>query len=139
MSTARPILTSMTLVLFVAMAIFGLGISMNNMDISGNMSNCPLMNGMLSICRMNAFEHIGAWQSVFTATIPMLITLLLLALTLLFVSSLLVNLSRANLLKGKFLSHRRQNPSLQLFDHLRLAFRAGILHPKVFNFASISH
>ena len=137
MYLSKRILALSILTLFMVAVFFSLNAAMMT-DSQGNMSNCPFTNGMSSICRMNVFEHITRWQSLFAATIPTVI-LLFFALTLLLVDSSFENLSEANSLKEKSLRHQRQNFILQLFDHLQFAFRKGILHSKVFSFASISH
>ncbi len=134
---SKRILTLSILALFVAMVIFGLHASMMT-DKDGNMSKCPLTNGISSICPMNVFEHIGMWQSLFTTIVPVII-LFFFALTFLSVSSLFKNLNNVNSMWNRFLLYQRQSFTFQPFDYLRLVFRKAILNPKVFSFVSISH
>ncbi len=118
------------------MAIFGLHASMMAGG-NGSMSNCPLTNGISSICPMNVFEHIGTWQSLFTAIAPTAI-LLFLAFALLLGGFRFENSGAVNSRKNRFLIYQRQNFTFRLFDYLSIIFRKGILHPKVFALTSIS-
>lgn len=133
---SRQILNLSILALFVAMAIFGLHASMMAGG-NGSMSNCPLTNGISSICPMNVFEHIGTWQSLFTAIAPTAI-LLFLAFALLLGGFRFENSGAVNSRKNRFLIYQRQNFTFRLFDYLSIIFRKGILHPKVFALTSIS-
>ncbi len=133
---SKRILAFSILALFVAMVIFGLHASMMT-DKDGNMSKCPLTNGISSICPMNVFEHIGAWHSLLTTIISVII-LFFFALTFLSVSSLFKNLNNVNSMRNRFLLYRRESFTFRPFDYLRLVFRKGILNPKVFSFVSIS-
>lgn len=133
---SKQILNISILALFIAMAIFGLHASMMT-DRSGDMSNCPLINGISSICPMNVFEHINTWLSLFTTVTPATI-LLFFAFALLFVSPLSESPGYINS-RGNISSlYRRQNLAFRPFDYLRIILGKGILHPKVFGLVSAS-
>lgn len=38
---------------------------------------CPFMPGEQAICQMDVFDHISAWQSTFTSTLPTIVVYLL--------------------------------------------------------------
>jgi hypothetical protein len=75
MHLPRLIIALSTITILMVVAIFGLQATMITDD-GGNMSACPLMQCMESICRMNIMEHIGKWQSLFAASVPIIIALL---------------------------------------------------------------
>lgn len=103
------------------------------MDITGNIAGCPFMTNERALCSMSVLDHIGSWQSAFSAVVPSLV-LLLSAL----VAAVLVLLVAPNLLlKRKFrepplsreLIHRTY---LYSYRPLQELFSNGILHPKLF-------
>lgn len=104
------------------------------MDMTGEMSGCPFMSQSEVICQMNLADHIKAWQSAFSAVVPLL-TLLLSALV---AAVLVLSIAPNLLLKYKFreptlsrgLQHRTYSYSYRPFQEL---FSNGILHPKLYN------
>ncbi|MBU6501088.1 MAG: hypothetical protein KGJ89_03095 [Patescibacteria group bacterium] len=132
-----PILnTKLTLVIFIlftAMAVFGLTVSMN-MDSHGNMASCPLMNGTASICRMNIMEHLSAWGLLSAAVIPNVIPLLLL-FTFLF-SNVSRKLDRDDHREEKvFLYNKNQIFINRIFNPILFALSRGILHAKIYDYS----
>ncbi len=132
MPTSRVILALTTLILLIAMVIFGLNASMN-MDSHGNMVSCPLMNGNASICRMNIVEHLSAWQSLSAAVMPNVISLLLVFTFLLMSISSKIGENDHYAAKN-FLRNKNQNFIALLFNPILLALGRGILHTKVYDY-----
>ncbi len=103
------------------------------MDMTGNMSGCPFMTHEEVVCSMSVLDHIGLWQSAFSAVVPSL-TLLLSALV---AAVLVLSVAPNLLLKQKFrepplpreLLHRTY---LYSYRPLQELFSSGILHPKLF-------
>ena len=89
----------------------------------GRMSACPLM-GIVAVCRMNLFEHITAWQSMFAA-LPAKEIVFLLALTFLLFLVPFIFLPVA--VPGD----ARQHPFVFETPFQKM-FSNGILHPKIF-------
>lgn len=103
------------------------------MPSDGQMSGCPFM-GEGAVCRMDPLEHLAAWQSAFTATIPgqsvaSFVLLLLLSLLLLQHGRQRFARKKASPTRGFRVPYRGR-----LFFHhpLQEAFSDGILHPKLF-------
>lgn len=120
------------LLIFVSITTFGLNASMK-MHEDGSMSNCPLMIGQSSICKMPVSEHISWWQQLFTA-IPQLSSFLFLTFVLFTGLTFLIfqfTLAPPNALNFKV--YRRSNPHIKLFNYLSLAFSKGLLHPKIYS------
>jgi hypothetical protein len=132
MELSKPIFTIITITLFVAAAT--LGIQMTMADNHGNMTPCPLMNGLSSICPMNIIQHMAAWQLLFSATMPTTIVLLL-ALMLLLVGFSSINSKEDFSATAEFSNIKRRNSTPLFFNPLRLAFSKGILHTKIYFFS----
>ena len=129
-----------TLAILLTIAMFGfvlgtfglphLGMTMT-MDMDGHMTmyNC-LMPGMTAICNMTPLEHVASWQSMFTNVLLQSGTALLL---LLIAFAIVWNLSDG-LYKPKsrerFTTRYRHRE--RIFDPLRLAIAAGIIHSKAY-------
>ena len=128
MHLSKQILALSALALFALIVVFGLHATMV-IDKDGNMSNCPFMNGVSSICRMNIMEHIEGWQSTFTTTVPAVIVLLV-ALVLLLGSHFNFEDNDALAIQR---SYKHRNSLSKVFNYLRIAFSRGILHSKVFD------
>ena len=134
MQSAKSVFALSMLLLFVAVSILGLGMSMMT-DGQGHMANCPLMVGTASLCSMNIFEHLSRWQSIFTTLVPTSLTLLL-ALSALSLIILRTGASSRFLFNNKrFILHQIIAGS---FNPLRLALSRGILHPKIYDLSLVS-
>ena len=123
-------------IVFLGIAIFGMGASMP-MDKNGNMPNCPFAPGGSSICPMNALEHIGYWQHLFTSTIPTTtaLTLLLALVIITYCISRRKLMSKASLVIQTIRTYKEHDAQLKLFDPLLLLFSDGILNPKIYAFS----
>lgn len=128
-------LTTLVFTLLFLGTMFGSLFHMSmGMDMTGEMSGCPFMLQSEVICQMNLADHIEAWQSAFSAVVPLL-TLLLSALA---AAVLILSVAPNLLLKQKFreppfsreLLHRTYSYSYRPFQEL---FSNGILHPKLYN------
>ncbi len=87
--------------------------------------------GETGICQMTPFEHIAAWQNMFTSTPQPLVALALLLLIALFAPRFIFN----DFLPKKEPARRivfYTPPNIGVFDSLKLAFARGIINPKVF-------
>lgn len=56
----------LALIIFLLVGTFGLGNIGMYMNGDGHMSGCPFM-GMSAVCQMSPFDHISAWQNMFSA------------------------------------------------------------------------
>lgn len=129
----RRLSTSVFTLLFLGAMFGGLFHMTMSMDMTGNMIGCPYMTHEEVLCSMSVFDHIGSWQSAFSAVIPSL-TLLLSALV---AAVLILSVAPNLLLKHKFrepplsreLLHRTYSYSSRPLQEL---FSNGILHPKLF-------
>ena len=131
MQLAKTILAGGILLLFMAISMAGLGMSMMT-DAQGHMGNCPLMNGLSSICKMNVFEHLASWQSLFVSLAPNILnlSLALFSLALIFVAFIFSDESPQNI---RLESSSLPREQVSLFNPLRIAFARGILHSKIYN------
>jgi len=121
--TPKTILVSVILATFMAVGIFGL------MAMTGDHmhTGCPFMPGEQAICQMTVFDHISAWQSAFTATIPSVLALLLFAAVLYISFSWLDRPPNIqNPIRVRVGSHGPDIPNL-----LQELFSSGILNPKI--------
>jgi hypothetical protein len=122
---------------FFSVGFLGLGHTNMTMSPSEEMpSGKCFMPGMTEVmCQMNPFEHIAAWQSMFTAVpsqndvLLLLVALLALALGALCITSRSTAPPKVSTSQPLFSYHRRRIP---IFDPLQEAFSNGILHPKIF-------
>ena len=102
------------------------------MEVGGEMLNCPFMPGQAAICTMNPLEHIAAWQNVFTALAPENILIFLIFASLIF---FFVGLRRGtnHILSAPVLWLARRKVEIPfVLSPLEEAFLRGILHPKIF-------
>jgi len=129
----RRLSTFVFTLLFLGAMFGGLFHMTMGMDMTGNMTGCPFMTHEQTLCSMSVLDHIGSWQSVFSAVVPSLTLLLSVLVTAVFVLSVAPNL----LLKQRFrelplsreLLHRTYSFSYRPLQEL---FSNGILHPKLF-------
>lgn len=131
MRLSIQILAVLTIALFVTIAVFGLHNAMA-IDSRGNMSPCPLMANVASLCKMNIMAHLSGWQSLLAAATPATTLLLLSAIAFLLFSFSLKNLQEDPSAKTEFSSIKHRNLDALVFNPLRLAFRRGILNPKIY-------
>lgn len=86
---------------------------------------CPFMPGEQAICQMDVFDHISAWQSMFTTTLPALAIYLVLT-AVIFVAW--IYYSPPDLFVRAFLERRRFEPArISIIQEL---FSSGILNPR---------
>lgn len=73
-SSYKNILGVIAVIAFISVAVFGfLAIVPSHHHEPG----CPFMIGEQSICPMGLFEHIRAWQNVFTVSLPYIFFLII--------------------------------------------------------------
>ena len=110
---------------------FGMAMSM---DEHGNMamSDC-YMPGMATLCKMNVFDHLRWWQSMFTS-IPLRNVLfsLLLLLAAVVVASMWSRLAHSPPEKLQTRIRLREWDYIPLASPLSELFSSGILNPKLF-------
>lgn len=113
-------------------SIFGPAVIMG-LTQGGEMTGCPLVGGIASMCQMSVIEHISYWQQLFTATSSNTITTLAFLLFLFLLGTNLA-LSQNKRISWKlfYKFYNRNNPQALLFNYLILVFSTGILHPKVY-------
>lgn len=87
---------------------------------------CPFMPGEHVICQMDVFDHIDAWQSMFTTTLPSLILLLSVAAIAFFVFKR--EWPPDIPILAVLLSERHHRTIPNLYQQL---FSRGILNPKI--------
>ncbi len=127
----------MGLIAFLSVAFFGASQSMGmEMRDDGTMGGC-LFIGVEEICKMSLIEHLSQWQSIFATIAPQqaitFALLLLLAVVFVIVATIKHNLLLPfNHYTTRWRLYIRQNPHLNLFNHLRAAFTRGILNPKIY-------
>ncbi len=120
------------IIAFIAVGILGIGSFGMPAGANGQMSDCPFM-GVAAVCKMNSFEHIGAWQSMF-ATIPFkeisTLVLLLLAGFSVFLWRDFWNTKWIQFASGY--SWHFRGRAFVTRNELQEALSSGILHPKIF-------
>jgi hypothetical protein len=110
--------------IFASAAIFGFAVSFSS-DEMGSMNHCPFMESSATICPMSVFEHINAWQVLFSAIIPLLV----LAYVQIICGN---NISIGKKKKESSPPHRRTNTFLLFMPTLTEAFSSGTLHSKIY-------
>lgn len=125
--------TALLAIIFLGAMFGGLFHMTMSMDMTGEMSGCPFSVQGETICSMSALDHIGTWQSTFSATIPGLTLLLSVLAAAVVILSVAPNL----LLKPKFritAIPKEIVERLYTFSYrpLQELFSSGILHPKLF-------
>lgn len=120
-SLYKKILGVIAIIAFIFVAVFGfLAIVPSHHHEPG----CPFMIGEQSICPMGLFEHIQAWQSMFTVSLP---SILLLIAFLFIVVTLWQSLHPPNLLFFVRKKAKQTGSHNLLYQEL---FSRGILNPK---------
>lgn len=104
---------------------------LSGVGMGGNdMSRCPFMAGESSVCHASAVAHLGAWQQLFSATLPytLLITLFMLVVAFILRTSRMMQPLLA------FAGGGMERGAVRVFNssphYLARAFARGILHPK---------
>ena len=125
-------LALLTVVLMSAAGLPHFGMTMN-MDEHGNMamSDC-YMPGMTTLCNMNALDHIGWWQSMFTSIPSQNVMLALLLLVLGVVLFVWLKQGLSPPLQLQTLSKFRERDYIPLSTSLQELFSNGILHSKTY-------
>ncbi len=109
---------------FASAAIFGFAVSFSS-DEMGAMNHCPFMASSATICPMSVFEHINAWQALFSAIIPLLV------LAYIQITGSAKAFTRAEK-NSSSPPHRRANAFLLFMPTLTEAFSSGTLHSKIY-------
>lgn len=107
------------------------------MDMAGDMADCPFMSHEKTLCSMNFIDHIGAWKFAFISIVPTLTLLLSVVVIMVAIVSVAPNL----LQKRQYAPPRTYRWILQRiytfsYRSLQELFSNGILHPKLFGFIS---
>ena len=131
MSTLPKFLTLITIGVLAVASTFGITMSMG-LGGDNKMSNCPLMDGAFSLCRMSVTDHVSRWQALFAAVTPSHAVIFLVLLVL--GSAVIAVLRRAApvVLLEQFIVPQKGGPDSKLFNHFVLIFSDGILHPKIY-------
>lgn len=107
---------------YVFLALFSLaGISSHHIHADMGMENCPYALGTHSLCPMNAFAHIEAWESAMRVIVPFF-TFILICIAAWAVWPSLLDSGPPTFLK------RRPERQYSFYVHL---FSSGILNPKI--------
>lgn len=127
--TIQRVLIVLAAACLLSASFLGIAYSNMNMSKAGDMPGCPFM-GEAGICRMTPFEHVAAWQNMFTSTPQPFAALTLLMLIALFA---LGRHFRYLVPKRKPEHRTAYSPPREIgvFDPLKLAFARGIIHPKI--------
>ncbi|MDE1925332.1 MAG: hypothetical protein KGH79_04120 [Patescibacteria group bacterium] len=128
-------LASALLTAFIVVSLFGVaqGIGMQT-DSHGKMTGC--MFSGTAICTMTPFEHLAAWQSMFTAIVSSqsvnMLALLLLAATVFaaFMATQLLFDAALDLLEARQRLYARRAFAAAHLNPLQELFSQGILNPK---------
>ena len=125
---------ALAFIAFLATGTLGFSLGMDK-SADGQMSPCPFM-GMNKevVCQMTPFEHMAAWQSMFTSLplkdISVLASLLLLAVFAVFFFRKLWDTQELEL--ASFHKQRFRDRTFFAHGPLQEAFSNGILNPKLF-------
>ncbi len=118
--------------IFLSVASFGM-----HMSVNGEMPDCPFATGSFSMCGMKVTEHISFWETafsvIFSETVQMIMSGGLLLIAFFFFAN-----SVKFKLKLERLFYLKRIHIFKVSDYFRLLFSAGILNPKLYNFARIS-
>jgi len=103
------------------------------MTMDGTMSDCPFMSGM-SVCNMTPFEHLSAWQRMFTTLPNQSSVLEILLISSIFTFCFIYFHALFSPPKNSFSLTQKRLYQNQYFSvpYLQEAFSNGILNPKTF-------
>lgn len=128
-----PLLSALFMVVLLSTMFLSLVHMTSGMDMSGGMSDCPLMLDKAVLCQMDVSDHLTSWKAMFLATPLNLILLLLVSIvgviaiscSVLFGQLLPVwEIPLKNILKESSTNYTVR-PLQELFSN-------GILHPKLY-------
>lgn len=129
----RGLSTAIFILLFLGAMFGGLFHMTMGMDMTGNMSGCPFMTHEETLCSMSVTEHLNAWQSAFTMTVPGFALLLSVLAAAVVLVAIAPNLLQRELFApptiAKEIVERVYSFSYRPLQEL---FSSGILHPKLF-------
>lgn len=127
-------LAAIALIIYAFVGILGLQMSMS-MNAKGDMVHCPFMQGTMSLCPMNAAEHVNEWNAAFSA-IPQnhLMQLLLGSIGLILAAFILNNFffTFRNIFAVRYKRYQADHPDIPLFNYFALVLARGILQPKLY-------
>lgn len=104
-----------------------------SMGMPGEMSGCPFMSHEEVVCSMSSLDHLAAWQSAFTATVPSFVLLILALIAAVALSAVAPNLfGRLTYFEPPLLRSVRERTYTFSYRPLQELFSNGILHPKLF-------
>lgn len=107
---------------YVFLSVFGLFSVGNHMSHDGMpMANCPYMIGQHSMCAMDTFSHIRAWEDMIRTTLPSLL-LCVIAIVFYFLWQKQIKVSSS--VPRQKQPERDRSPYVSLFSR-------GILNPKI--------
>ncbi len=132
-SLVRTWATALSLVVFLVVALWGVGLSLK---LAGNMGmpGCPFSADQTALCPLTLSQHISSWQSMFTATLQpeMLVAFWVVAVAFIIfsVGSLVFGSASppADYLRG----YLRTHPGLGREQYLIEALASGLIHPKLY-------
>jgi len=135
----KRLITSLFAISFLGAMFLSLSHMSFGMTMDTEMSGCIFMVEQEAICTMSAVDHIEVWQSLFTATVPLLILVLSLVVALLFTPNSIQPWLTAVKLRHlvyfylcRLFARSQKNLLFSRDMHQRL-FARGILHPQLYN------
>lgn len=120
LSYPKGILSAIMVIAYIALSIFGLFMISGHMSHGRPMTNCPYMMEQHSICPMDTFSHMAAWQSMINILIPSMV--LIVAIAVFVIGQTIVGHSPPTFFR------RRPDRQYSLYVEL---FSNGILNPKI--------
>jgi|GEM_PF-281210 len=129
----KKIASIATLTIFLGALFASLFHMSTGMNMTGDMTDCPFMEGGEVLCQMNLADHMGAWKDAFVSAIPTIVTLLVATGAIVFVASANPFFFGSNR-KPIPIRLNAHHPRTYSFSYrpLQELFSSGILHPKLF-------
>ena len=97
----KKIASIATLTIFLGALFASLFHMSTGMNMTGDMTDCPFMEGGEVLCQMNLADHMGAWKDAFVSAIPTIVTLLVATGAIVFVARRVLPQMRAPSAKTK--------------------------------------
>lgn len=120
--------------LFSSVMVLGV-LSGTGMSDKGDIMGCPMMGGTMVVCDMDLVSHLQTWEHMTVSVIPGLALLFLVIVgALYFITRKILLEDRCSRISVEI--RRRAIPVWLLFDALKQALAAGILHPKIFTLSA---
>lgn len=119
---------------FLLMNLFGVSMLGMGMDGHGETGHCTFM-GETVICKMTIFEHVSAWQQMFTTVFQKTASTVIIFFIISSVAFILQRyiFSIFELFSQEWQRLLRIQPcSPVIFTYLELIFKRGILNPKIY-------